>query len=226
MTRWMKGAALAAFLLAAVGPVPARALAPPPGFTPLFNGKDLKGFRFLFPEGTPQDPARYVRVADGTLVFLKPDPPIYRPYLLTEKTYRDFALRFEWRYPVPAGTDPAAADYRELTCFAYVDGFRSLNIGLGRDHPGHVSSSGTKYDSLFSKESSLRAPGEWNSAEIIGQDGKLAVTVNGQKAHEVTHFLMKEGAIGWGARDGEAHLRNVLIKPLGNAPPPGAAVRS
>src|SRR5690349_13606756 len=70
------------------------------GFTPLFNGKDLAGWKAFgraTKDGptTPIDPGQTWTVADGILKCTgKPTG-----YLVTEKEYANYILRLKWRYP-------------------------------------------------------------------------------------------------------------------------------
>src|SRR5437773_6938957 len=71
------------------------------GFTPLFNGKDLTGFKtFLDPKVGDADPAKTWTVEDGTIRCSgKPTGFFYTDGFLT-----NYVLRYDWRYP--AGSSP------------------------------------------------------------------------------------------------------------------------
>ena len=85
---------------AAAPPKPAAAAdqhTTPQGWTAIFNGRDLDGWKPFLPGG--EDPAGTWSVADGVLVCTG------RPigYIRTEKTYRNFELTLEWRFDPAKG---------------------------------------------------------------------------------------------------------------------------
>src|SRR5262249_16199670 len=63
------------------------------GFTKLFNGKDLTGWKFV-----PDNLAKSVKVEDD-FILVKGQP---NGYLYTDKSYKNFVLRYDWRYKRPA----------------------------------------------------------------------------------------------------------------------------
>ena len=87
---------------------------PPVGFTPLFNGKDLAGWRgrphfdpVKEAEGTDQeradrqakwnaDMAAHWKVEDGVIVN-----DGHGVFLTTDRDYADFELHLEWMFPEP-----------------------------------------------------------------------------------------------------------------------------
>src|SRR3954469_16732685 len=73
------------------------------GFTPLFNGRDLTGFKtYLDPKAGDADPAKTWTVEDGTIRCSgKPTG-----YFYTEASYSNYVLRYDWRYP--AGSPPSS----------------------------------------------------------------------------------------------------------------------
>src|SRR5689334_23058862 len=66
------------------------------GFTSLFNGKDLTGWKFKLPKADA-DPSATFKVKDGVLVITgKPNG-----YLYTEKSFKNYVFRYDWRYVKP-----------------------------------------------------------------------------------------------------------------------------
>src|SRR3954453_20085164 len=65
------------------------------GFTPLFNGKDLSGWQTIFRDGDKGDPKTGIMVNDGE-IQVAGDP---WGYLYTDKAYKNYVLRYSWRYP-------------------------------------------------------------------------------------------------------------------------------
>ena len=69
------------------------------GFKPLFNGKDLSGWKtFLDPKKPDADPAKTWTVEDGVIQCTG------RPngYFYTEKSFKNYVLRYDWKYLKPA----------------------------------------------------------------------------------------------------------------------------
>jgi hypothetical protein len=65
--------------------------APPPGFTAIFNGKDLSGWRI------PAGDNGHWRVVDGVIDYDAESEAAGEKHLWTEKEYGDFTLRVDWR---------------------------------------------------------------------------------------------------------------------------------
>ena len=84
---------LAAALLTALAP-----LAPPAqageGFKPLFNGKDLTGWKFFLAK-KDADPKETFVVKDG-MIQVSGFPA---GYFYTDKSYNNYVLTYTWRYP-------------------------------------------------------------------------------------------------------------------------------
>src|SRR5262245_51194908 len=70
------------------------------GFTPLFNGKNLTGWKtFLDPKAEGADPNKVWTIENGEIHCTgKPFG-----YLLTDKEYGNYVLRVQWRWPANPG---------------------------------------------------------------------------------------------------------------------------
>src|SRR5437016_2586433 len=93
-------AAAALVGIAAALTAPSRADDKSSGFTPLFNGKDLTGWKtFLDPKSKDADPKKVWTIENGEIHCAgKPFG-----YLLTEKEYGDYVLKVQWRFPGEPG---------------------------------------------------------------------------------------------------------------------------
>src|SRR5690242_10769196 len=70
------------------------------GFTDLFNGRDLSGWKtFLDPKAKNADPAKTWTVKDG-IIFCTGHP---NGFLYTDKSYKDYILVYDWQYKRPEG---------------------------------------------------------------------------------------------------------------------------
>lgn len=83
---------IAAAVVAATCLLPARAQEPPPGFSPLFRGKDLEEWKL--PKG---DNGHWRVDADGLLDYDARSEAKGEKHLWTKRSYRDFVLLVEWR---------------------------------------------------------------------------------------------------------------------------------
>src|SRR5262249_49400055 len=69
-------------------------------FKTLFNGKDFTGFKFEL-AGKDADPAKTFMVKEGVIVVTgKPNG-----YFYTDKSYKNYVLRFDWMYVRPKGLE-------------------------------------------------------------------------------------------------------------------------
>jgi hypothetical protein len=146
-------------------PLAASAAETPLQLLPLFNGKDLAGWKG---EG-------YV-VEDGAIVCT----PQGRN-LMTERTYANYAFDFEFKLP-PGGNNGIGIHYPGTGDAAYTgmevqvldntsDKYKDL-----KDYQFH----GSIYTMAPAKKAPLKPVGEWNSERILVNGDDIEVTVNGE----------------------------------------------
>jgi hypothetical protein len=146
-------------------PLAASAAETPLQLLPLFNGKDLAGWKG---EG-------YV-VEDGAIVCT----PEGRN-LMTEQTYANYAFDFEFKLP-PGGNNGIGIHYPGSGDAAYTgmeiqvldntsDKYKDL-----KDYQFH----GSIYTMVAAKKAPLKPVGEWNSERILVNGDDIQVTVNGE----------------------------------------------
>lgn len=207
---------LAALLVAMT--VLGRATAQDDGFTPLFNGKDMTGWKFFFdPKAKDPDPKATWTVKDGAIICSgKPSG-----YFYTDKSYTNYVLKYEWRYP--EGSKPTS----NSGCLVHMQEPHALwpksvePQGRYQDHgklfmikldPKKEVSSNT-FDEKALK-SVLKPMGEWSSTEVTcKEDGSIAVKVNGV-AVSAGKTVLKSGPIGYQSEGSEIHFRNIRIKEM------------
>lgn len=189
------------------------------GFVPLFNGKDFSGIKFYLGADGKADPAATFRVEEGVLVCSG------RPagYWYTEKNYKDFVLRFEYRYKRPAGeVDEARWAGNSGYLFYFTEHKvwpRSLEVqGMNRDVLGLIPIGGFKVKRVFEDREArvrVRRPlGEWNEVEIASKDGRMTCRLNGTRISEFAEFEPFESPIAFQSEGAEIHWRRVRLKPL------------
>jgi hypothetical protein len=183
-----------------------------PGFTPLFNGKDLAGFkRFLDSKGS--DPTKTWTVHDGVIHCSgKPNG-----YFFTDGSYSNYVLRYDWRYP--AGSAPSS----NSGCLVHIQEPHAV-------WPKSVEPQGRYFDhgKLFfikvkaieqhfdaqALKGALNPIGQWNTTEITCRaDGTVSVKVNDVPVSSGKTELT-EGPIGWQSEGSEIHFRKIELKKL------------
>ncbi len=179
------------------------------GWTSLFNGKDLTGFRAVL-DGKEAPTGSTFTVRDGTIVVSG------KPYgfLTTLASYRNYTLRYDWKYADPAGGNsgllvhiqPGAPNGPWPSCVE-VQGMQS---DAGMLIP--LSAPNTKM--VNDKEAITRAvrPGEWNTTVVISADGSLTSTINGVPVG-TGHSDLRDGPVGWQSEGAVLQLRDIRIRP-------------
>ena len=142
-----------------------------PGFTPIFNGKDLTGWVIKRPYGPG-----YI-VENGMLVC----PSDGGGNLFTEKEYANFILRFEFRLEEASNNGIGIrAPYEGDIAYTGME-IQVLDhdapVYQGKLKPGQYH--GSIYDVVPAKTGFLKKLGEWNDEEILAQGRHIKVTLNG-----------------------------------------------
>ncbi len=173
------------------------------GFTPLFNGRDLTGW--IVPEG---DNGHW-KVVDGVIDYdACSEAPGRDKNLWTEKEYKDFTLRVDWRLkqttglydmPVvlPDGTHKLDAEGREIKIPTpnadsgiYLRGTSKAQLNIWCWPIGSGEVYGYRMDKTMPakvragvtpKVRADKPVGEWNRFEITLKGERLTVVLNGQK---------------------------------------------
>ena len=124
---------------------------PPPGFTPLFNGKDLTGWKH------DADVESHWKVVDGVLNYDGKGNS-----LVTDRDYKDFVLMVDWKI----GKDGDSG--------IYLHGQPQVQIW---DNP--IGSGGLYNDNNQPKKNVDRPVGQWNSFVIVMINNRVTVIENG-----------------------------------------------
>lgn len=165
----MKFPAIALSLLLA-----AHTFAADPEFKPLFNGKDLAGFKA---EGASE----FWRVEDGVLVG-ENNAAKKGHYLWTEATYTDFILEFDarWKGVPPRGAD-TGIEMRKPNIQLQIGVSGSLKVDMtGSFYVGKYPEEGQAKEA----KNLLKPEGEWNHFRIQAKGDTFTCWINGTKASE------------------------------------------
>lgn len=171
----------------------ASARAEDPGFTPLFNGKDLTGWRYGQADltgKTASDDGRFA-VKDGILVITgsKDKPPKNTEIDTVESFDGDFTLRLEFR----ASKDANSGLHLRDKVFAH-----QLQI---RDYP-RVG----PYKALKSYKD-----GDWNAIEVVVTGTKARCTCNGELLEAALEIPAK-GPLALQSETNVLEYRNIRVK--------------
>lgn len=189
---------------------------PPEGFTSLFNGTDLTGWKATGKMDVwgAEKGVIYVDKGGGG-------------WLLTEKEFGDFELRVEYKMSKGANSGVALRTPREGDP-AYV----GMEIQLIDDEgwPGKLADyqhTGSIYDVVPAGKLNNKPVGEWNAMRIVCKGPKVSIEVNGtqvvdanledhkeKKAARHPGITREKGHVGFQSYNTRVEFRNVYIKPL------------
>lgn len=175
------------------------------GFVKLFNGKNFDGLKFV---PASIDATKTWSIEDGVIVCTgKPNA-----YFATEKSYKNYVLRLDVKYPKTAGNSGflihITGDHKVWPKCVEVQGQYGALCSI---FPiGGVK--GQRGDDSAARKKAIKPHNEWNSVEIVTKDGKITSYINGEKIVETGPFDVMEGSIGFQSEGTEIHFRNIRIK--------------
>jgi uncharacterized protein (TIGR03067 family) len=187
-----------------------------PAVKPLFNGKDLSGWKAHADGGA--DAAKAWTVG-GNLVICSGNPA---GTLRTDRDYKNFALELEWRFPRARTLSGGGPVGMELSLWAEPDALkkpRSFRLTFNTSGDGSLfCDKGARSSSLKGLqrnfEYQVKPLQEWNRLRVVCNDGTLAVFVNGVSVLKVDDCEPRRGAIVLHAGGEELQYRNVEIQEL------------
>jgi 3-keto-disaccharide hydrolase len=207
----------------------------PTKVTPLFNGRDLTGWKADVPEKdtNPSAPDSFI-VRNGLLVSLGTPGG----HLITEKSYRNYRLEVEYRFagkPGNCGVLVHASRPRAL----YKMFPQSIEVQMMHENAGDFwcieenievpdmekrrprkegekwgGSEGDARRILNLTDGSEKPVGEWNRMIIEARDRAIKVWVNGDLVNEGVRCTADRGQIALQAEGSEVEFRRVDIGPL------------
>jgi hypothetical protein len=195
----------AAVLILGIGLTTSAADPASEGFKPLFNGKNLSGWK------VPEGDNGHWKVVDGTIdCDAKSESPARDKSLWTERSFRDFVLRLEWRLKLePAyknknvpiiladGSHMKGPDGKEVKIEIddvdsgiYLRGSSKSQVNMWMWPIGSGEVYGYRMDSkmppevragVTPKKRADKPRGEWNTFEITMKGDRLWVKLNGEE---------------------------------------------
>jgi len=216
---------------------------PPPGFTPLFNGQDLTGFRggdtFDHRKLLAMPPAeRDALIAKWTASMKEVDPKTGKPhwyfengelvndgfgaYATTEKDYGDFELLIDYKTVPKADSGIYLRGVPQVQIWDSTE-TEKFNIGADKGSGGlwNNSPGAPGKDPLVKADKPF---GEWNSFRIVMVGSRVSVWLNGQPV--VQNAVMEnyydrkqpvpaKGPIQLQTHGGEIRWRNAFVREIG-----------
>jgi hypothetical protein len=194
------------------------------GWIPLFNGKDLTGWTFDTLDKA--EPGTIWSVRDGTVMVQGKDRP--SGVMRTEKSYSDYELEFEWRWPGLAGNSGClihCTDPREMNVWP-----KSVEVQLQSGSAGDFWLIGETIEvtpeqivqgkdglpgrrRLKLVDGCENPLGEWNRMHIVAKGETVEVYVNGTLVQKGWDASVSGGAICLQAERADIQFRNIRIRP-------------
>ena len=147
-----------------------------PGFTSLFNGKDLTGWVYGTRNGAPNKSGKGYQIENGVIFTTTEDGG----NLFTEKEYADFVLRFEVKLTENANNGigiraPLEGDaaYVGMEIQVLDDGGSQYTKLQPAQYHGSV------YQMFPARRGFQKPVGEWNVEEITAKGRRITVVLNG-----------------------------------------------
>ena len=177
--------------------------APPAGFTSLFNGKDLAGWKI------PEGDGGHWKVVSGVIDYDAESQAKDDKSLWSEKEYGDFTLRAEWRIKetpytnpnvtivMPDGSDKKDVNGKTIRIAVpdsdsgiYLRGESKAQVNIWCWPVGSGEVYGYRTDQkqpasvragVTPKKNADKNIGKWNAFEITMKGNRLTVVLNGEK---------------------------------------------
>ena len=160
------------------------------GWELLFDGRTFHGWRGYRQKGPPE--AGWA-IVEGTL---KTVPKVKGVELITDRTFTDFELSWDWKIAV-AGNDGVKYFVNEDRPKAPGHEYQMIDDARHPDGKiGPLRQTGSFYDVLPpAADKPLREPGEWNTSRILVRGKHVEHWLNGKKilAYELGNSAVKAG---------------------------------
>jgi hypothetical protein len=204
-------------------------ITPPQGkWISLFDGKTLKGWHEYNKKGAVTDWA----VQDGALVSTAHE------YIITDGKYANFDLKWEWKVDKASNSGVIYHVQEDAKHHAPYETGPEYQIIDDNGFPEHIEDwqkTGADYAMhVPNKQKKLMPVGQWNTSEIIFNNGHVEHWLNGKKIVEFTAWgddwnkkrmagkwkdypdygKAKTGVIALQCEAGKVYYKNIMIKEL------------
>ena len=187
-------------------------------FVPLFNRRDLTGWRVSESAVMPKQPPAAWKIENGVIIGLGDGNAM----LASQWDYGDFELEFDWM----AENDGYDADLfihgDRLVRFdpirltkTLVGGPQETDRGEGDYNAGAKGMIGGGGNARKPVPELQKPAGEWNTWRIVVSGSRYSLTCNGKEAWTCTDHIPRRGYIGFRVYRGPFHLRNIRLSETG-----------
>jgi len=189
------------------------------GFTELFDGKTLKGWKVVL-QGKEAERGKTIVVEEGIIV-VSGQP---NGYIETEKSYRNYVVKYDWRYKRPAKLEDDEKFNGNSGLLVHIQGLppkgtwpKCVEVqGMNKEHGKIFAIGGATGKFTFDAAALTKARnkvGEWNTTEVLCKDGEITSKVNGAQVATGKGELAS-GPFGLQSEGAEIHFKNIRIKVL------------
>ena len=180
------------------------------GFVPLFNGKDLTGWRLRNPNGHHS-----WSVLPGGVLKNTVAKDVHGTDLVTEKKFWNFTVRFDYMTPERSNSGFYLRGRHEIQILGDYSPDGKLSLG----------GNGAIYNFKAPDKFVTKPAGEWQTVEATMIGDRITVTMNGVKIHdnvkcdratgsEIDNKVNEPGPIFLQGDHGTVSFRNIRIKEL------------
>ncbi|MCA1684518.1 MAG: DUF1080 domain-containing protein [Planctomycetia bacterium] len=182
-------------------------------FEPLVKGQGVSQFELI---GIGP---KTVSIQDGEVhVSGKPNG-----YFATRESYRNYVLRFEWRYERPEGLKSEASFQGNSGLLLHIAPPHKVwpvcieSQLMNADAGNLFGVSGAKFrgsKDAQAQKKAVKPVGDWNFQEVTCKDGSIVCTINGVEVSRGDGASPDHGPIAWQSEGAPISFRNLMIKPL------------
>ncbi len=136
-------------------------------------------------------------------------------YICTKKSYTNYILSFEFRYPKQKGNSGVlnyiAGDHKIWPACVEVQGhYDNLAMIFAMGGAKGPRNNGDK----AAREKARKPHTEWNKLEVISENGVLTAKLNGVLIAKSGPYINRKGPIGLQSEGAPIHFRNIKVKEL------------
>lgn len=195
------------------------------GFAPVFNGRDFTGIKFLLGPNCRPAPAGCGKTEPGSIFTITNGSILasgkVQGYWYPDKKYKDFTLRFDYRFERPPDLDPGDEFFDGNSGYlvfitdhkVWPKGIEIQGNNMNMLHSFGMDAKVVATDYPDARKRVTRPVGEWSSVEIVAKAGQIKSYLNGELMSHVTeHEFTEAGHIGFQSEGVALQWRNIRIK--------------
>lgn len=143
-------------------------------------------------------------------------------FLVTKKTYKNFELKFEWKYVKDPNGNSGVLIFTKNEPRLWPT---SMQVQLHQPRAGCIFPSGDATSDSTSEAKDLAFEvGKWNKCRVVAEGGRISVEINGKPAGEVSGCKPERGSIALQSEGSETHFRRMELRILDQPSVPAEGV--